>query len=499
MRLRSDLWSRTFPPKENLVLFLQSWNRALTCLATTTAAAFTVATATVAGATLQVGCAQVDITPELNGDRPVWMAGYGHNRRAVRVHDPLYTTALVLSDGASRFALVSVDLVGLQRPDVLRIRSQLADFEYVMVASTHNHEGPDVIGIWGPTPLESGVDPQYVNSVVAKTVQCVNSAAADLKPTQAAYGTAEVAVDLLRDARTPLVRDRVIRVLMFRDAETQTKPLALLVQYSCHPESLGSRNTALTADFPFATIAALKDRYACPIAYFTGAVGGLMTHPKVFVDDVGQSYTDGNFEFADAYGRAIAATSIEAVEVAQPVVLTPLRFAAVEVAAPLSNPLYRTARAIGVLQRQGLEYRGDWRDVSRAATPSTLAERLGIKTEVACLALGEVTVAAIPGEIYPELVYGQYQEPVEPNADFPEAPLEPSLMDSLKNDRVLFFGLANDEIGYVIPRRQWDQASPFAYGRDSSQYGEVNSCGPETAPILMEAFQETALKLRETR
>jgi hypothetical protein len=52
----------------------------------------------------------------------------------------------------------------------------------------------------------------------------------------------------------------------------------------------------------------------------------------------------------------------------------------------------------------------------------------------------------------------------------------------------MLLGLANDEIGYIIPKRQWDQAPPFAYGRAKDQYGEINSCGPEVAPILMRAL-----------
>ena len=47
---------------------------------------------------------------------------------------------------------------------------------------------------------------------------------------------------------------------------------------------------------------------------------------------------------------------------------------------------------------------------------------------------------------------------------------------------------ANDEIGYILPRSQWDAEAPYAYGRTESQYGEINSVGPSVAPILAEAF-----------
>ena len=54
----------------------------------------------------------------------------------------------------------------------------------------------------------------------------------------------------------------------------------------------------------------------------------------------------------------------------------------------------------------------------------------------------------------------------------------------------MIVGLANDEVGYIIPKRQWDEKPPFCYGRKKAQYGEGNSLGPDTAPILCEAFRE---------
>lgn len=44
-------------------------------------------------------------------------------------------------------------------------------------------------------------------------------------------------------------------------------------------------------------------------------------------------------------------------------------------------------------------------------------------------------------------------------------------------------GPANDEIGYIIPKSQWDVRKPFVY-RDKPYYGEEISLGAETAPLL---------------
>lgn len=99
-------------------------------------------------------------------------------------------------------------------------------------------------------------------------------------------------------------------------------------------------------------------------------------------------------------------------------------------------------------------------------------------------------MAIIPGEIYPELVLSKVQDPADPGADFPDAPIEPGIYAQLKGPHRMIIGLGNDEIGYIIPKRQWDEKPPYCYGRKKAQYGEINSLGPDTAPILCKAFQE---------
>src|SRR5690348_17055382 len=69
---------------------------------------------------LQAGFAEEDITPKLEG-KAVYMAGFGHNRKAAGVHDPLKARAVVLRNGETKIALVSVDLVGFFHPHVERV------------------------------------------------------------------------------------------------------------------------------------------------------------------------------------------------------------------------------------------------------------------------------------------------------------------------------------------------------------------------------------------
>jgi hypothetical protein len=456
------------------------------------AAVFIAPFAPAIGSDLRAGFAAVEITPKLGGPRPVYIAGYGLDRKATGVHDPLYARAVVLAHQRQRIAIVAVDLVGLQYPAVKAIRAKLPEMDYVLVCSTHNHEGPDVIGIWGRGPFHRGVDDAYVSQVVDRVAECVNQAAGKLDPVTAAYGTAEDE-SLLADTRLPIVKDGVLRAVKLQraggDAAARSAAAGIIVQWNCHPESLGPRNKLLTADFPWATVRALEKRYGCPVVYFSGAVGGLMTHPERITAADGRELSEGNFAYAEQYGEEVAALAGKAIDAAQPLALAPMTVSARPIAVPVRNSLYRAARGLGVIQREGLVWTGDFQVPGEPMTPETADKESAVESEVAYLRLGELHVACIPGELYPELVYGKCEKPAAAGVDFPDAPLEPSIAELMPGPKWLLVGLANDELGYILPRRQWDKEAPHAYGKDGGQYGEINSCGHDVAPIVLQALK----------
>lgn len=442
---------------------------------------------------LQVGFAEIEITPDVQAE-PVWIAGYGQNRQAQGVHDPLMARAVVLESGGTKVALATADVVGLQYPFVKQVREALTDFGYVMVSATHNHEGPDTMGLWGPNPFRSGVNPKYMDLLRERIVAAVRQAESALTPAEARYGTA-TDESLNRDSRQPQVIDAVLRVITFHRPDSG-RPIGLLMQWNSHPEAMGSENQQLTADFPWATVATLKEKYNCPVAYFTGPVGGLMAPPRGrFKNEAGEELREGDFAYAEAYGVAVAGLAVQAVDATQPITLTPFAMSAKPITVPLTNPLYLMARSMGILKRDGRAWTGNFEELGPVMSPKEKGRAPAAETEVAYLRLGELHVACIPGEIYPELVYGRYQDPVEPNVDYPEAPLEPAVMSLLPGPKALVLGLANDELGYILPKRQWDHKAPFAYGRTESQYGEENSVGPDCGPILMQALANRVAEL----
>jgi len=443
---------------------------------------------------IDIGFATVDVTPKLEKGRPIWLAGLEKNRAATGVHDPLFARAVVLRDRGKKVALVSADSIGLPYPLVQRVRGKLKDFAYVLVAATHSHATPDVIGIWGPSDDKSGVVPAYVEQLEAGLVAAVRQADAASAPSTAEYGTAEDE-SLLGDFRLPEVYDGVLRILRFQRVGKQ-QPTGIVVQWNAHGIE-PSNNPLVTRDFMGSMVDALEKRHGCPVIYFQGAIGGLMGTPKKLVEEAkaGRLPTE-IFAFIDAVGAATADLADRALAAAQPIELSPMTVQTRPVLLPLDNPGFVQALAIGVLNRPAYEWTGDKYQRGEQVAPHAATGRMALETEVAYLQLGELAIAAIPGEIYPECVYGKYQDPIDPGADFLDAPPEPSIAETLPSSKIMVIGLANDEVGYIVPKRQWDVKPPHAYERESAQYGERNSVGPETAGLILNALAERVADAR---
>ena len=84
---------------------------------------------------------------------------------------------------------------------------------------------------------------------------------------------------------------------------------------------------------------------------------------------------------------------------------------------------------------------------------------------------------------------GGIENPI--GADYTIAPVEvPHLRSQLPGQVNLMVNLANDAIGYIIPKSEWDSSAPWIYGATEETYGEIVSLGPETAPAIHKAISD---------
>ena len=430
-------------------------------------------------ARLRFGFAKKPITPEV-GKRPVYLAGFGQNRAATGVHDDLWARAIAVSDGRQKLAIVAVDLVGVFHADVEKARELLqraVPGATLIVASTHNHEGPDTMGLWGPGRFSTGVDALYLERVRSAIVSSAAEALAKLQPATLTLGKTRTP-ELIEDGRLPRVIDDALLALQVRAQDGTT--LGSIVNWSSHPEAIGSKNTLLSSDYAHWLRERMEQRLGGISVLLVGSIGGLMTPLGLKLQDAnGAEVPKDSFAFAQVVGERAADAALQALATGASLESTSLEYRRASVAVPLENSLFRLAAFLGVIDRK----------LYSSGRPATSMFGEDLQTEIGYLRLAEVEALLVPAEIYPELVIGGIQDPPDAGADFKDAPREKTLYSFLKSEHRMVIGLANDEIGYVIPRRQWDVKAPFAYGRAKTQYGEVNSVGPSAAARLAEAFE----------
>lgn len=92
------------------------------------------------GKQIRIGWAQTDITP----DRPVFLMGQMYYRVSQYVHDPITATAVVLENGAEQAIFVSMDMVGVPKGIVEKVREAVdgndgIDAGKISFSVTHTH------------------------------------------------------------------------------------------------------------------------------------------------------------------------------------------------------------------------------------------------------------------------------------------------------------------------------------------------------------------------
>ncbi|MBA8794773.1 hypothetical protein FHX74_002392 [Friedmanniella endophytica] len=185
---------------------------------------------------LRAGAAKIDVTPEPLPER----------FRGVR--DPVFVRALVLDDGRTRAALVSVDIIGLGTEVCTEVAAQVAErygiaADHLLVSATHTHSVPDVLGA------------RWADAMVS----AVGEAVAALRPAELAVGTGRSAVNVNRnlfDAATAQWRegrndagpsDQTVGVL--RLTEPGGGVIAVVQHYAVHAVVTGMQDL-ISADLP---------------------------------------------------------------------------------------------------------------------------------------------------------------------------------------------------------------------------------------------------------
>lgn len=412
-----------------------------------------------------------------------WIAGFHNRRPANGIHDSLWARTTVFDDGNSRIALVSLDAIGFFHDQVIEVRKRIPGnlgIDYCMIASTHVHEAPDLMGIWGESPLKSGVNDEYMELVINQTIKSVENAVSNLEAVTLHFSKNDSdALHLVTDTRKPEIHDPGMYIIEAKNLEGNTE--GMLVSWADHPETLWSGNLLITSDFPHFFRKEIERQTGGTCIYFNGAIGGLITtHPNLSVEHpaTGKSIKEASFEKAEAQGIQLANIAVKTMKESETSISNgKILLSAQTFTVPFQNTLFRLGAVAGILDR-GMT--GWWK----------------IRTEMAAFSIGPASFLTVPGEIYPEIVNGGIESPV--GQDFKTDPVElPSLRSVMPGQFKFVIGMANDELGYIIPKSEWDDEEPWLFNSEKELYGEENSLGPETAPIIHAKALELIEKIRQ--
>ena len=267
--------------------------------------------------TLYAGLSQKIITPPPG----IHLMGYGNRIQGnIGVHDDLYVTTLVLSDGEARAALLTADHTFIHNRIVDQIKARLAETsqispESIFVCCSHSHAGPIGYADQDSRPE----DRTYIQQLVDQCVASVIEADADIQPVHMHGGRDLAHININRREETPAGTiiignnpdgpvDPTVQTLQLMTLAGDV--LATLVNYSCHPVVMGPLNRRVSADWVGAMRRVVEDVIGGYCLFFQGATGDI--NPRQM------RWTDDNWDEVEEQGGDVAAAVLRACQNASP-------------------------------------------------------------------------------------------------------------------------------------------------------------------------------------
>jgi hypothetical protein len=261
--------------------------------------------------TLNAGVSRRTITPP----KGIYLMGYGNRIQGnLGVHDDLDVTTLVLDDGITRAALITVDMAFLHSSVVAQVKARAQEAcslapDGVFVCCSHTHAGPVAYA-----DEQSDYESRYfIEALIDQLVESAVRATANLQTVTLNAGRDEAHININRRERRPdgtiiigqnpngAVDHSVQVVQVF----TKTGGLlATLVNYACHPVVMGPQNRYASADWVGAMRRYVEAETGALCLFIQGATGNV--NPRKM------RWTDDNWDEVEEQGREVGAAVLRA-------------------------------------------------------------------------------------------------------------------------------------------------------------------------------------------
>lgn len=378
------------------------------------------------------------------------MAGYmARTGPAIGVHDELTVGALALRCGDRRLVVVVADLAAVDSRlvDEVAAAAGLDRTELVLCAS-HTHSGPaGVVARLHPADDDRS-DPALREAFVAACEEAIREAERRIEPVELLSGSCETK-GLAANRNDPTGPfDPRVPILATRGGDGEIR--AVLVHFACHPTILGADSRLVSADFPGTLRTSLRvtttqGEQEPVVLFVNGAAGDVSTRFTRHAQDVTE---------VERVGKGLATAAAAALTRAR-VVDGPICYDRQSVFLPPRDLSESGDAGIGTGVEGGSA--AERRKVETRVQGAALLARLAgagpgaIRTDldVEAWTLGDVTLVAIPGELFASL-----------GARIAAASPSPTLV----------FGYANGYVGYLVDDAAHEAgtyealASPFGPG-----------------------------------
>lgn len=447
-----------------------------------------------------IGFSSVEIEIPENPQTPLYIAGYMSGEEYSDILDRQCANAVWLGcDDNTGMLLIGVDCVGLGSDTVDRIRGGLSAFaeetncSAIAVYATHTHAGIDTLGLWGPY-AQQGKNAEFVDNVVAAAIAAGKAAYEDRCAGALYYGQTE-AENMQYDSRYPLVYDKYMHQLRFVPEDSANNGIRL-VFFAAHAESLRGDNLLISRDFPGVMADIIREDCGDDMLFIPGAIGGLIMTPEIRDKALDDGSPDYHVENCRMTGQVLARMLLYIPEHLEIPVAPYISYAECSFDVPLDNTAFLLYKFLGILGNES--GRGTDSETGYYLTSRCAALRLG----------DSITAALLPGEIFPELVYEDTDFAMASTGYELTAETFPSLSRLAKQydcGTLLIGGLCNDELGYILPPRDFMVHPDLPYlekiedESGENHYEETNSAGIRTAQVLFAAMEQVFAALTEQK
>jgi hypothetical protein len=462
---------------------------------------------------------------DLNGNGKfdaVWL--FGGARAALGVTTDVEVRAMAFIEGDVAVVIAWIDSIGMLSTDFDEIRKHPLvaplDIDHVLLGTTHAHDTPDTMGLWGPSTGVSGRQDFVTKLVHDAAAEAIKEAYETAQPAHLVIAKTmllndpsdpmSLTDDFNKDIRDPVIMDPTLTIARFVRASNPSQTIGTLVNWGNHPEVShfdDSVPAQISAHFPSYLRSAIEQGVADNESiyangglpgiggvtmYVQGALGGQIgslrgTHPPG---------PDGTqiIEQSDAKDRAIGVNAAARALIAlrdngETVSDLPLAVKSAKYHARIDNTLFHVGLLVGVF--------GDISLLRGYNTEEAIVDGNfpWIPARATFVQVGPLGLVTAPGELHPELWVGGYDgswtwgwplyDPNKPNGPrFDQAPPPPYMRDLvLAHDGVRYpivAGSGESYLGYLVPSYNFDlhPVNPYIKEAEGDHYEETLSLGP---------------------